>query len=441
MALTISLESIGPGRGRLLVSGSRPAPESTSLAIQRNDGRYLAPGQLWQVTSHWHPQFSVEPMADGIRLELGPDLVDGIIGVGGAPLRVALRIDGVEDAAVLRIRGELVGSGATAPERSAFDSGDTLIMPRKSVPVPAAEDVSDLATKGPSAPAADTPGSNRRPLWPWIAVAIVLVLVAAGVGVWQFGLLGPDAPDESAEAVPDTEIDPEPVPDEVPPADAEPEPEPKQEPEQTGLLLARKFLAGNPAAEAVFARAVQAEQAGDCPAAYALYSDAANKDPGLAARLARRYDPLTHTAGPCIAAPDAPYAIVYYADAAEKGDVAVQRRLGQLMVERETSGPTREAGVAWLRKAAEAETRRRRGYSMGLAVGEPLGCVRPAWACTYGVKVPCRSTCVHGVDCNYWNNRESPGPVLALLHVRGRGRGKGRPGLHARVPGTVYSIH
>ncbi len=351
MALTISLESIGPGRGRLLVSGGRPAPESTSLAIQRNDGRYLAPGQLWQVTSHWHPQFSVEPMADGIRLELGPDLVDGIIGVGGAPLRVALRIDGVEDAAVLRIRGELVGSGATAPERSAFDSGDTLIMPRRSESGRVeAEDLSDPASKGPSAPAAETPASNRRPLWPWIAAAIVLVLVAGGVGVWQFGWLGPDALDESAEAVTDAEIDPEPVPDDGPPADVELEPEP----EQTGLLLARKFLAGDPAAEAVFARAEQAEEAGDCPAAYALYSEAANKDPGLAARLARRYDPLTHTAGPCIAAPDAPYATVYYADAAEAGDVAVQRRLGQLMVERESSGPTREAGVAWLRRAAEA---------------------------------------------------------------------------------------
>ncbi len=352
MALTISLESIGPGRGRLLVSGSRPAPESTSLAIQRNDGRYLAPGQLWQVTSHWHPQFSVEPMADGIRLELGPDLVDGIIGVGGAPLRVALRIDGVEDAAVLRIRGELVGSGATAAEHPAFDAGDTRIMPRDSAPRFASDvETPDLAAGAPSL-AADAPKPRHRDLWPWIAAVIAVLLIAGGVGGWQLGLFGPEAPDERAETLADSDVEPEPGLEEGPPVAEGIDPEP--EPEQTGLLLARKFLAGSPAAEAIFARAEQAEQAGDCPAAYALYSEAANKAPGLAARLARRYDPLTHTSGPCIATSDAPYAIVYYADAAEAGDAPIQRRLGQLMVEQETTGPTHEAGIAWLRKAAEA---------------------------------------------------------------------------------------
>jgi TPR repeat protein len=118
------------------------------------------------------------------------------------------------------------------------------------------------------------------------------------------------------------------------------------------VALAKAFLAGGPSAAAIYARAQELEAAADCPAAYALYSEAANTDPAYAAQLAKRYDPQTHVPGPCISVPDIPYAIVYYSDAAESGDRAVQGRLGQLMVEHETSGPTHDAGLEWLRKAA-----------------------------------------------------------------------------------------
>jgi hypothetical protein len=88
-------------------------------------------------------------------------------------------------------------------------------------------------------------------------------------------------------------------------------------PSLSGIALARQFLDGGPTPAAIFERAEQLEQASDCPAAYALFSEAANADPIFAARLARRYDPLTHRPSACIAAPDIPYAIVYYSDAAE----------------------------------------------------------------------------------------------------------------------------
>jgi hypothetical protein len=97
MALKLSLESTGPGRGLLRIGGTRPtdAAESVNLAIQRNDGRYLGLHGQWQPTPHWHPQFSAEPdpAANGFNIALGAALLDGIIAMQGAPLRVTARLD------------------------------------------------------------------------------------------------------------------------------------------------------------------------------------------------------------------------------------------------------------------------------------------------------------------------------------------------------------
>ncbi len=105
MALKIELQGNGPGNGLVLVGGHFDEPESVALAIQRNDGRYLGAAQIWQTTVHWHPQFSVQPDGRDLLLDVGPDIIDGVIGVGGIPLRVLLRVDGAEDFGILRIRG------------------------------------------------------------------------------------------------------------------------------------------------------------------------------------------------------------------------------------------------------------------------------------------------------------------------------------------------
>ncbi len=359
MALKIDLHPAGPGSARLLIGGARPSPETVSLALQRNDGRYLGLDRQWQVTPHWHPIFTAEPLSDGLRLTLGADLVDSIVGVGGAPLRVVARLDGDEDAGTLRIRGELIGSGAAAPRSGPTDPSEETVSVRR----PGAEsardaesssDVGDLSLdlEGHADP---RPTSRPAARWPWFALAAVLLLAGVGVGAWWLGWFGETPPSD-----PDVAELVEPTPDR--PSAQEDEPESTQsgkaattsepDPTLTGIALASRFLADGPTPAAIFERAEQLEQSGDCPAAYALYSEAANADPTFAARLARRYDPLTHRPGTCIAAPDIPYAIVYYSDAAEDGDIAVQRRLGQLMTAHETSGPTHDAGLAWLRKAA-----------------------------------------------------------------------------------------
>lgn len=359
MALKIDLHPAGPGSARLLIAGARPSPETVSLALQRNDGRYLGLDRQWQVTPHWHPIFTAEPLSDGLRLTLGADLVDSIVGVGGAPLRVVARLDGVEDAGTLRIRGELIGSGAAAPRSGPTDPLEESIGVRR----PGAESARDVGSSSDVGDfSLDLEGhADPRPTpypaarWPWFALAAVLLLAGVGVGAWWLGWLG-----ETPSSDPDAAQRVEPTPDIPPVQEDEPESEqsgatipPSQpNPTLTGIALASRFLADRPPAAVIFERAEQLEQAGDCPAAFALFSEAANLDPTFAARLARRYDPFTHRPGTCIAAPDIPYAIVYYSDAAEAGDIAVQRRLGQLMTEHETSGPTHEAGIAWLRKAA-----------------------------------------------------------------------------------------
>lgn len=350
MALNIELTPSGPGVALLEVAGVEAIPERIALALQRNDGHWLGVDRQWQDTPHWHPMFTAEAAPDGIQLLLGADLVDCIIGVGGSPLQVTMRLDDATDAGVLRIRGALIGSGARAQVHP--DDGDTVILrpiprpaPEADAPQAPSDDRIDVATT-PEGPLSTTEATSRSPRWPWIALVVVLVLAAVGAGLWWFGLADPleppvvASPPESATSLRETE----------PPTT----PEPSIAPDATGATLARAFLAGNPDLEAVFTRGEKAEQDGDCAAAFALYSEAANRDPGLAARLARRYDPRTHTAGPCISKPDAPYAIIYFKDAAEVGDTAAQRRLGQLMVERESAGPTHEAGLQWLRRAAQA---------------------------------------------------------------------------------------
>lgn len=351
MALKLFLHPLGPGRARLLIGGARPDPERVALALQRNDGRWLGPHRLWQVMPHWHPVFTAEPVPDGLSLTLDADLVDSIIAVGGAPLQVMARLDGDQDAGVLRIRGPLIGSDAAAPRGAAREpSGET----EPAEPSVAATMVTPAAPPDPDLTSRNTQTKAR---WPWLALTVGLMLVAAlGLSWWQGWLGETEVEQTPADTSMQSDRQAEPATDQ--PADSDladiDGAVSAPPPDATGIALARAFLAEGPTADAIYARAEQLEQADDCAAAYVLYSEAANRDAALAAHLARRYDPLTHRPSTCIAAPDIPYAIVYFSDAAETGDHEVQRRLGQLMAEHEPSGPTHDAGLAWLRKAAES---------------------------------------------------------------------------------------
>jgi hypothetical protein len=367
MSVKIELQGSGAGRGVLLIGGRFPAPESVALAVERNDGRYLGLRGVWQTTPHWHPQFGVQPFAGGMRLDLAPEIVDGVIAVGGVPLRFLVRADGVEHAGVLRIRGELIGSDGAAPTR---------LRGADEAPLSLEPDSDEITLLAPPPAFAVPRGAPVAPApsraWLWVTLSLLLLGAAAIGAAWYLGWLDPwlaptetlpptPVPTEQAPDEPPSEpvVPPEPAPatEATSPAVETVQPEPPPEPDRVpvkGIAFARAFLEGDPPADAVYAQAIESDTGGDCEAALVLYNAAADADPRHAAELARRYDPLTFAAGTCIDRADAPYAIVYFEDAAKAGDAAAQRRLGQLMTEREPSGATYEEGVAWLRKAAAA---------------------------------------------------------------------------------------
>jgi hypothetical protein len=202
MALKLSLESTGPGRGLLRIGGAvhTDAAESVNLAIQRNDGRYLGLHGQWQPTPHWHPQFSAEPdpAANGFNIALGAALLDAIIAMQGAPLRVTARLDAYEDSGVLRIRGALIGSDAAACEPTVLiKRGDDLAggtadarQTKTDDALSTTQDMDALSLDHLRADAApkSAPSPGRR-IWPWMLAGALLLLLGAGIAAWSLGWL------------------------------------------------------------------------------------------------------------------------------------------------------------------------------------------------------------------------------------------------------------
>ena len=213
MPLKLFLEPTGPGRGLLSVQGLAQtlAPESVRLAIQRNDGRYLGPRGDWQPEPYWHPQFSVDMDARGLRIALGAALMDGIIAMQGAPLMLSLRLDGQEDRGVVRVRGSLIGSNAAAPE-----SGRAPAAPAVDAEVTGAngqsgsgDGLGDRPGDGPGdgrdLGATSQPGSSSAHTgarWPLLLAVVSLLLLAAAVAVWYLDLpqrwLGSEEPETAS---------------------------------------------------------------------------------------------------------------------------------------------------------------------------------------------------------------------------------------------------
>jgi len=352
MPLKLFLESAGPGRGLLHVEGSSEPVESVSLAIQRNNGRYLGLDGDWQPAPYWHPQFGAEPDPRGLRIELGPTLMNGIIAMHGAPLMLSLRIDGEEDRGVVRVRGTLVGSDAAAPG----PEEPTRILGRTDQPLsqPAVEQSESV----PGADAQDSP-EHRRSGWPLpLLLTVALVLLLAAAAVWYFDMPGrflagvasgtgsATAPNEPSDGLAD-------VLPEHPSAPASTF-APSPESALTGLQFVVEYLTDEPSAAAMLAEAESRSEAGDCDAALLLYARAAEHDPALSLPVARLFDSETYADGGCIDAANEATALEYYRSAAEAGLPAAMRRAGEILTARATSGPLHEEGVEWLRRAASA---------------------------------------------------------------------------------------
>ncbi|WP_462320674.1 hypothetical protein [Halochromatium sp.] len=365
MPLKLLLEPTGPGRGLLSVQGLAAAPESVTLAIQRNDGRYLGQHGHWQPEPFWHPQFSVDMDARGLRIGLGSALMDGIIAMQGAPLMVALRLDGREDRGVVRVRGSLIGSNAAAPESlapPAFATGDAEAPcadkraelhqqpDQRSNQRPGQEtDLEPDLGAEPQAPS--SAGSAVR--WPLLLGVVLLLLLATAGAFWFFQLpqrwLVSDEPATASTPASESESDSEST---EPATTFSPSPESAL----TGVRFVVDYLDGDPSAQAMFAEAEARSAAGDCDAALLLYAKAAEADAALGLPVARLFDPPTYVGGGCIDAANEATALEYYRSAAETGSLEAMRRAGEIMMARAASGPLHEEGVDWLRRANAVDT-------------------------------------------------------------------------------------
>jgi hypothetical protein len=348
MALKLSLESTGAGLGALRIGGCADVAESVNLAIERNDGRYLGLHGQWQPTPYWHPQFSAEPESDGLRLALGPPLLDGIIAMQGAPLRIRVRIDDQEDSGVLRIRGTLIGSDAAAEERTVvMDRGDLSPTAAPVAPDPEPHDAvwteQDMdALKLDDLPADPAPASSppqRRPIWSWLFAVVPVLLVCTGLAVWYLGwlddLLGQTPPEPQlaggVTTSPDSTL--------------------------TGVAFASDFLAAGPAAAAILAQAEISAQAGDCDAALLLYNSAAERDATLGVTVAQLFDPTSFAEGGCIDAASEDAALEYYLSAADAGVPEAMQRAGEILTARASSGPVHQQGLELLRRSEQTDRR------------------------------------------------------------------------------------
>ena len=372
MALTARLETIAPGQGLFRIAGIEAPGEMLELAIQRNlDDRYLGTNQAWQTTPHWHSMPGVQFQGGELRVPVGPEIFDEVAAASNMALRVLVRAHGDEASAVLRIKGHLLGSPA-AREMVPPEPGQA---PSPEPDLGRQRDLETLGELRETPPESPVNGRGSRALR--AGLLILAVVVGAGIGAWQLGWLdqwrrpaesetprdasahdvaGPGVSEIEATLEPEQEAPAESVRNKPAQTGADIQP-PAPPPEPEGLLgveRARAFLADDPHAAAIHAEAVRRERAGDCDAAMVLYNRAAEADTQFASALARRFDPQGFVSRGCIEAHDATTASLWYREAADAGDMAAQRRLGQMLIERETSGPVFEDGIRWLRLAARA---------------------------------------------------------------------------------------
>lgn len=370
MSLTARLETNAPGQGTFRIGGIETEGEILGLAVQRNlDDRYLGAQQNWQTTPHWHSLPGLQRHGSEMSVAVGHEIVDPVAAASSMALRIIIRVGGDELSAVLRVKGRLLGS----PAARVLEPTEPMLVP---CPEPDLELDLELPGEERETPP-ESPAKGRRALALGTGLLFLVLMSAAGIGAWQLGWLddwlqpkvrqevlaqivaGEDASAADATLGPERETSPEAQATAPALSGGVTLPQSGALETQTlrGIELARAFLTNNPDAPAIQAEAERREQAGDCDAAMVLYNHAAQADPALASAVARRFDPQGFDARGCVEAHDATAAALWYGEAADAGDTTAQRRLGQMLIEREASGPLFEDGIRWLRLAAKAGDR------------------------------------------------------------------------------------
>ena len=372
-----------------------------------DDQRYLTVHSRWDTAPSWHPcaRAGADSEEGAVRFAAAPSLVAGIRAAAGARLQVSVRRGDFSDSGPLVV-SDPGAVHASAPSDLAIDSpfedptalpvpsgnsawsdnpepGQSAALPQ--APVAAGTEASDLTWTSAPLPEAALPlepTMRSAPVEPqtvrprtgtlrWLSLLIVVLVVLATLGLGIRALVWKSAPDsEPAKPAPSpapmsrVPEPPQPAATSKPPLPSEhiptreipkaPDRTPTSDSGPSGKALYLELKGKNLSPQDLFDRGEQADRTGDCEAAIRLLIDAAKRAPGLAERLARRYDPEGFEPTPCFpqAKPDS--AIVWYQNAAEQDIPAAQRRYGELLLGEATSGPIYQDAVDWLRKAASA---------------------------------------------------------------------------------------
>ena len=336
------------GHAIILLQGVMDPPADPRFRILREGwakGTLGAEG--WQVSDALISPDRVETSPQGVRLYLGPQVVDWL---EAGP--VQFRLPGA------RIEAPLFWPDVPPLHGG---SGHTIAVPPPAVrpaPPPAPpplpmEDPDATIAMAPPRPAAPpalsvpqpAPIAASRSALPWILLALLLVAAAAGGVYWWFVLRERPAPPAPPQVDP-IEVAPEPLPrtpptpqPELPPVRPQAEP---QGPATLDGLPVPEVIARAASPGAISEEAARRYEAGRYDDALLLWEAAARA--GNAAsltRLARLYDPVGFVPGRPFRDPDPRQAARHYRDAATAGDAGAaepRARLRQWLEDRAREG-------------------------------------------------------------------------------------------------------
>jgi hypothetical protein len=340
------------GHAIILLQGVMDAPADPRFRILREGwGKGTLGSDGWQVSDAMLSPDRVEPSPQGVRLYLGPQVVDWL---EAGPVQFRLPGSGIDAPLfwpdVPPLHG---GSGHTiaVPAPAARPAPPPPALPPLPIDDPDATIARPPPRMEPIAPALSVPQPAAvapRSALPWILLALLLLAAAAGGGAyWWFVLreMPPPPPPPQTDPI---EIAPEPLPRTPPPAEpiaelppVRPQAEPGRPATLEGLSVPEVIeRAASPAA--IVEEAARRFDAGRYDDALLLWEAAARAGNAAAlTRLARLYDPIGFVPGRPFRDPDPRQAARQYRDAAAAGDPAAaepRARLRQWLEDRAREG-------------------------------------------------------------------------------------------------------
>ncbi|WP_417781958.1 tetratricopeptide repeat protein [Terasakiella pusilla] len=354
-----------PGFAEIRIPDYTATGDQVEIAIKRSgDGSYLGDSG-WLTNENW---LSVNIQDDNGEcvIPIGPSQVDPLAScLSSFMFQLFLKDGGATVAGVIKktsvtlLSSQAGGAGMTSTVGS-IAAGTTTPAPEpEPVEEPACvEEPVSIPEPEPQPepqPArtveASAESSSKKGLF--IALAVIALLLVGGAIAFYSGLFDSktDDPATATPATPTPEVSSTQTPA---PAQSLPPAAPTA-PTLTTRQIVQDFLATNPDAPALLAKAEEMKAEGRLDGAMLLYRQAAGKgDAKAALLLARMYDPkyFSKETSPLPNA-DAETAAYWYEGPAKNGDVEAQRELGRVLIEQNPSGFQKEKAVEWLTKAAE----------------------------------------------------------------------------------------